>query len=133
MCPPDIQSILPSLAGCCIVFFGICNIRRRKKPQGKPLGWDTGAGRSGWEQEAAVLQPEGLKQEPALGKGNFPMTPWREKQRENGAGDKRSSGKGGRAQPPGCAGWFRGPCSYQGSSAEPLNPSSSTFPCGFCC
>lgn len=34
-----------------------------------------GAGRSGWEQEAALLQLEGLEQEQTPGKGNFPITP----------------------------------------------------------
>lgn len=46
------------------------------------LGWDRGAGRSGWEQEAAVLQLKDLEQEQTPGKGEFPHHPHGEESKE---------------------------------------------------
>lgn len=87
---------------------------------------------------AALARRGGVEQNPALGKGNFPVTPRREKQRDCwGEMGREAAGTWER-------GWlatilrdmrdgWRVPCSYRGGSAELCNPGSSTLPCGFCC
>lgn len=94
-CPPDIQSILPCLPGCSVVFFGVCSIRRKEK---KPLwdGTEVLAGVAGSKRQLCCSSRVWSKNKP-WGRRISPSPPWREKQRENGAGDKRSSGKGGQA------------------------------------
>lgn len=87
---------------------------------------------------AALAGRGGLEQDPAPGKGNFPLTPRREKQRDCwGETGREAAGTWER-------GWldtilrdvrdgWRVHCSYRGGSAELCNPGFSALPCGFCC
>lgn len=87
---------------------------------------------------AALAGRGGLEQNPAPGKGNFPVTPWREKQRDCwgemgweavGTWERRLLDTILRDMRDG----WRVPCSCRGGSAELCNPGSSALPCGFCC